>query len=69
MHAYPGSIPHVPKSTKRRFDGKQWTSYTTADGLAGNIIYSMAQDARGVLWLGTNHSLSRYDGKSWASYR
>lgn len=52
-----------------RFDGKSWRSFTTADGLAGNIVYSMAQDARGVLWFGTNHGVSRYDGRQWKTLR
>ncbi|MFM9845846.1 MAG: two-component regulator propeller domain-containing protein [Hyphomicrobiaceae bacterium] len=51
------------------FDMKQgWTNYTTADGLAGNIVYSLAQSADGALWVGTNHGVSRFDGTSWSSY-
>jgi ligand-binding sensor domain-containing protein len=50
-----------------RFDGKTWTNFTSKDGLAGDIVYSIAQDAKGVLWFGTNKGLSRYDGKTWAS--
>jgi ligand-binding sensor domain-containing protein len=48
-----------------RFDGKVWTNYTSKEGLAGNIVYSIAQDREGVLWFGTNTGVSRYDGKSW----
>jgi len=48
-----------------RFDGKVWSNLTTKDGLAGNIVYSMAQDRNGTLWFGTNSGVSRYDGKSW----
>lgn len=51
-----------------RFDGKKWTNLTTKDGLAGDIVYSIAQDAKGVFWFGTNHGLSRYDGKTWRTY-
>ena len=50
-----------------RFDGKKWTNFTTKDGLAGNIVYSIAQDAKGVFWFGTSHGLTRYDGKTWRS--
>ena len=50
-----------------RFDGKTWTNFTVKDGLAGDIVYSIVQDAKGVLWFGTNNGLSRYDGKSWSS--
>ena len=51
-----------------RFDGKKWVNFTTADGLAGNIVYSIARDANGVLWFGTDNGMSRYDGKSWRNY-
>ena len=50
------------------YDGKGWTNYTTDNGLAGNIVYSIAQSPGGVLWFGTNNGLSRYDGKSWVNY-
>ncbi len=50
------------------FDGQTWNSFTRRDGLAGNIVYSIAQDKTGALWFGTNHGLSRYDGKNWENY-
>lgn len=52
----------------RRPDGT-WRSYTVSDGLAGNIVYSIAQAADGTLWFGTNHGLSRFDGSTWTNYR
>lgn len=48
-----------------RYDGRKWTNFTVNDGLAGNIVYSIAQDANGVFWFGTNGGVSRYDGKTW----
>jgi ligand-binding sensor domain-containing protein len=50
-----------------RFDGKVWSNFTTRDGLAGNIVYCVAQDGKGVLWFGTNNGVSRYDGKAWVN--
>ena len=50
-----------------RFDGRTWTNLTTADGLAGNIVYSIAEQSDGVLWFGTNQGVSRYDGKGWTN--
>ncbi len=47
------------------FNGKQWKNYTTVDGLAGDIVYSIVQDKTGAYWFGTNHGLSRFDGKHW----
>ncbi len=48
-----------------RFDGQSWRNYTVKDGLAGNIVYSIAQEKGGALWFGTDKGLTRYDGKSW----
>ena len=50
-----------------RFDGKKWHNYTTHDGLAGNIVFSMARDKDGAWWFGTNNGVSRFDGKHWLS--
>ncbi|MFQ5469903.1 MAG: two-component regulator propeller domain-containing protein [Gammaproteobacteria bacterium] len=47
------------------FDGAQWTNLTEKDGLAGNIVLSIAQGNDGVFWFGTNQGISRYDGKTW----
>jgi len=46
----------------------RWQNFTTREGLAGDIVYSMAQDSNGVLWFGTNNGISRYDGKIWHNY-
>jgi ligand-binding sensor domain-containing protein len=50
------------------FDGEKWKNYTVKDGLAGNIVYSVAQDDKGELWFGTNGGLSHFDGKTWSVY-
>jgi ligand-binding sensor domain-containing protein len=44
-----------------------WTNFTTRDGLAGNVVYAIAQDPTGRLWFGTNHGLSTYDGRTWGT--
>ncbi len=52
----------------RGIDGT-WRSYDVRDGLAGNIVYSIAQADDGTLWFGTNHGLSKFDGGDWENYR
>jgi ligand-binding sensor domain-containing protein len=42
-----------------RFDGRQWTQYTVADGLPGNHVFTLHSDARGTLWIGTNNGLAK----------
>jgi ligand-binding sensor domain-containing protein len=51
------------------FDGEDtWTSYTMTDGLAGNIVYAIAQEPDGTLWFGTNRGASKFDGETWTTY-
>ncbi|MCM3901506.1 MAG: histidine kinase [Pyrinomonadaceae bacterium] len=42
--------------------------YTTADGLAHNIINKIVRDSRGFLWFCTADGLSRFDGYSFTNY-
>jgi ligand-binding sensor domain-containing protein len=51
-----------------RWDGQRWTNYSSKDGLAGNIVYAIAQDQAGAMWFGTNKGLSRFDGKTWKTF-
>jgi ligand-binding sensor domain-containing protein len=53
-----------------RFDGTRWSSYTTKEGLSGDVIYAMALDRkRNVLWIGTNGGVSRYDFRTFTNFR
>jgi ligand-binding sensor domain-containing protein len=51
-----------------RYADGTWTTFTTSDGLAGDVVYSMAQGPDGVYWFGTNNGLSRFDGSNWKTY-
>lgn len=51
-----------------RFDGQQWTTFTTEDGLADGVIYSLAVDSQGQVWARSSNGLSRFDGQRWTSY-
>lgn len=46
----------------------QVTSITTKDGLSGDIVYSLFQDSKGFLWIGTHRGLNRYDGYNFRHY-
>ena len=43
--------------------------FNVEDGLAGNVVYTMAQDSQGFLWFGTVFGLSRFDGHEFKTYR
>ncbi len=42
---------------------------TKEDGLPQNTVYSILQDHKGFLWVGTESGLCRYDGYSFKSYQ
>lgn len=69
LHARDGSIwAGTWGGGAARWDGKAWINYTRREGLAGDIVYSVAQDREGALWFGTNNGASRYDGKTWKNF-
>ena len=51
-----------------KFDGKNWTNYTTQDGLAGQKILTIAIDSEGHKWFGTDTGVSMFDDKKWTTY-
>jgi len=51
------------------FDGKEFTNYTTNNGLCDNNISSIVQDHNGNMWFGSmNGGLSRFDGASFKGF-
>ena len=56
-----------------KFDGTQFTNYTTADGLSGYGMYEnmLAEDKTGNLWIGHNYDykgLDKFDGSTFTNY-
>jgi ligand-binding sensor domain-containing protein len=51
-----------------RYEESEWRNLSMADGLAGNIVYSIAQDDSGAYWFGTNRGISRYDGDTFTNF-
>jgi len=42
--------------------------YSVNDGLAQSVVYTLFQDKKGYLWLGTQAGVSRYDGSKFTNY-
>ncbi len=42
--------------------------FTTTDGLSGNWVGSIVQEANGELWFATGGGVSRFDGKAFTRY-
>ncbi len=43
--------------------------FTTEQGLSENYVYTIIQDSKGYLWMGTHDGLNRYDGYSFKKFR
>ncbi len=51
-----------------RYDGDSFVTFTTADGLANNEVWTIEEDRQGRLWFGTGGGVSRYDGDSFMTF-
>jgi serine phosphatase RsbU (regulator of sigma subunit)/ligand-binding sensor domain-containing protein len=51
-----------------RYDGVDFITYTTKDGLVNDVVRSIAEDSIGNLWFGTNRGVSRFDGREFTSF-
>ncbi len=51
-----------------KFDGTTFTSYTTDDGLGGNIVYDILAHSSGDIYAATSGGMSVFDGTSWVNY-
>lgn len=56
-----------------RFDPElnEWRSFTTDNGLPGNVVCGILEDESGNLWLSTNKGLTRFDpeAEEFTNYR
>ena len=51
-----------------KYDGAQFTTYTTENGLTHDDIWSVIIDRDGLLWIGTFGGVSRFDGKTFTAF-
>lgn len=63
-----GGEPEGAQGGVWRFDGEQWTSWTTRNGLASNDVEDVAVDDSGTVWAATDRGVSRFDGSDWVTY-
>jgi ligand-binding sensor domain-containing protein len=45
-----------------------WSTFTTDNGLASNVVTSVIQDKQGVIWIGSTEGLTRFDGENFDIY-
>lgn len=51
-----------------RYDDSAWKHFTTADGLASNMISGMTVDSDHVAWFAGNWGISSFDDVKWTTY-
>ena len=49
-------------------DERNFTFYSTKDGLSNNDVWSVTQDSYGYLWVATKKGLNRFDGNSFQQF-
>lgn len=52
-----------------RYDGKNFSNFSTKDGLCSNRILTIYKDKSGILWFGTDSCVSKFDGKLFTSFQ
>lgn len=60
--AFPFSV------TAQELQERNFTTYTTANGLSDNTVTGIEQDAAGYIWLPTLSGLNRFDGSRFKQY-
>ena len=51
-----------------RYDGEDWHTLTTADGLPGNHVFALHTDEGGRLWVGTNKGLAIFENGEFTRF-
>ncbi len=53
-----------------KYDGTTWTTYTENDGLAGDLVRGIAEDAAGNIWLACNsNGISQYKDQVFTNHQ
>jgi len=61
-----GALP-APAAAEQRVPS--WHTFSSLNGLAGNIVQAIWEDPQGRIWFGTENGVARYDGATWQIYR
>lgn len=51
-----------------RYNGSDWKTYTVENGLADNMVRTLAVDHLGGLWIGTLSGINYFDGLHWQTF-
>ncbi len=51
-----------------KYDGKTFKNFTVKDGLCSNVVNSVIEDNKGLLWFATAKGLCSYNGEAFVNY-
>ena len=51
-----------------KFNGKEFTTFTKEEGLSGDKIYSLFEDSKHNIWIGTSQGITHYNGISFTKH-
>ena len=51
-----------------KFNGREFTTYTKEEGLSGDQVYSLFEDNKHNIWIGTDNGVTHYNGITFTEY-
>ena len=63
-----GLIVYFSSCDKAAGQEYSWEYYSVAEGLPQTQIFSLFQDSKGFIWIGTKGGLSKFDGIEFENY-
>ncbi|HYO73906.1 MAG TPA: ATP-binding protein [Archangium sp.] len=65
LHDQDGTLWVVSLGVHRTLGRGLWTVHDTSTGMPSSMIWGLERDARGTLWVGTDHGLLRATSEGW----
>ena len=58
----------IEPAAAQKFPELRFSHLTDKDGLSNNDVRSIVQDKDGIIWIGTENGLDRYDGYGFRNF-
>lgn len=59
----------LPFTTQAQLLNLEFESFNAAKGMSQNLVYAIAQDKNGYIWIGTDDGLNRFDGYEFKIFK
>ena len=64
-----GKIGVCGKGGVSVFDGSTWKKYSHEDGIEAGTYRNLYKDSKNNIWAYSDHTVIRFDGTQWVSYK